>query len=742
MNKLLNPRHAYPVAALDFARALGQVARWLPLSDEPTTVTRIPDDYIGINVAPAEDPAVDDYILDRLAEAKIHQVRMDFSYDSPGGPAQRLLERLLDADLRVMLDIFPPLNEARVLLDNTGAQQRWAEFLSETFSRYHQRVEWFEIGSTPNRGRWSGFSFLSYQAAWSIAIDRAAEFEIVLVGANVSDFEPFYNASFLAYMKRFGRSPDLHSDNLFVERVIEPEAYDHRVLGRLASNVLKLNLVKKARILALIGTDNGSAETVCTYKCWTSKRLERRSPWPDQKRVDYLVRYLALAASSDALRRVYWGPLICTRDGLISDQVEGYPKIDQVSYYQRIRGDLEDFVVTPGFAALGHTIQRIEGAQCLCLLHEPHGLSIYRFRKGDGSSISLCWCRDGMSWPLGQVFDRENLDKAQFYDGCGRSITRPAAISEQPLFIEFNDGECEPDLKNVDHFRSPGIIHLSSPTHQSITDAEDGWMGAGMLRSDSQLDDLKHLPLLRPSALPQLEETAVLRDARNRIWNVSDPRNVCGEISVKLNRVVGAKRFTYRFRPSKGRRHWNNACEMLRRGVNTPLPVAFYEQTEQAGIRDSWYLCVYIPGAFCARDVYAAFREGASDYRGLNKQAWFSCLSEFVCTMHNRQIVHRDLSAGNLLLRQREDGSVEPLVIDIGRVWLGKGSGLKQHHRLQDLIRICYKLDWQDREAFIRRYETFWGRKFSSWWRVPFHYYDNKQKFKKRLKGQRKKKRG
>ncbi|MEH6571530.1 MAG: hypothetical protein V7709_20775, partial [Halioglobus sp.] len=178
-----------------------------------------------------------------------------------------------------------------------------------------------------------------------------------------SDFEPFYNASILAYMGRFGRTPRVHTDNLFVERVIEPEAYDHRVFGRLATHWLKLNLLKKARILQLIGADNGATELMCTYKCWTSKRLARRSPWPDQKRVDYLVRYLALATASGALRRVYWGPLICARDGLISDQVDAYPVIDQVSYYQKVRGELSNFTINSGFSALAHAVKRFSGAQ-------------------------------------------------------------------------------------------------------------------------------------------------------------------------------------------------------------------------------------------------------------------------------------------------------------------------------------------------------------------------------------------
>ena len=209
-----------------------------------------------------------------------------------------------------------------------------------------------------------------------------------------------------------------------------------------------------------------------------------------------------------------------------------------------------------------------------------------------------------------------------------------------------------------------------------------------------------------------MQERAVLRDARNRIWNVDDPRGGHGQISLKLNRVAGIKRLTYRFRPSKGRRHWDNACVMRQRGVMTPMPVAFFERHQSPGVLDSWYLCEFIPDAFSAREVYAAFRGGAAEFHGLDKDAWFDLLAGFVCRMHNMQIAHRDLSAGNLLLHETAGGGIEPMLIDIGRAWIwrGPGSRLSVLQRLADLMRIAYKLDWHDRERFIGCYESAWGK--------------------------------
>ncbi len=736
LNKLLHPLFGYPVAGLDFLRALAQLPGWLSNSAAPKPQS-LPDDFLGVNVAPADDPAMDELIVGHLADLGLDQVRMDYSYDGPGGPAQRLLDRLLTEGYTVLLDVFPPLGEAEELAEDPAAQARWQEFLDSVFQSYGRRVPLFEIGNTPNRGRWSGFSGRTFLVAWDIALQRANLAGVRLAGPNVSDFEPLYNAAFLSFIRRLGRAPDVHTDNLFVERVVEPEAFDHRVLGRAATNLLRLNLVKKARVLEQLGQQRGCEELICTYTLWTSKRAARRSPWPSQKQADYMLRYLILAASSGALRRVYWGPLICNRDGLIDDACQDYPVIDQVTYYQRVRGKTEDLTITPAFRTLRYSASQLQGHEVVPVFHQPDGTSLFQLASEEDTSHYVGWCRDGQSCALSSLFPASLLEDAQFHDSEGNALPYQAVLSESPLFIRL--GGPAPSITAPTG--TTNIQQLTTPDNRSVKIEDDHWVGALMLGQASQQHDLSQAELLSPTALPQHTEIRVLRDARNRLWNIADPRGQVAEITVKLNRTTGFRRLSYRFRPSKGRRHWNNACSMLSRGVATPLPVCFHEQLDSPGIRDSWYVCEFIPDAFSAREVYAAFRNGADSYRGLDKAAWFELLSGFVCHMHQRQVIHRDLSSGNLLLAETSPGEITPMAIDIGRawVWRGPGSRVRERHRLQDLIRIAYKLNWQDREQFMAAYEAHLGRTFSPFWRIPFHYYDSKQAFKKYLKGKRRK---
>ena len=440
MNKLLQLRYCIPLAVWDVFTTLFSPAAWGRLCHKPGASLRIPEDFFGINVASSEDEQCDGYVIARLQELGIINVRLAFSYRSFDGPAARFLDKLLDNHFVVSLVVLPPRDAARKMLTDSGVQEEWRRFLVEVFDRYAQRVEVFEIGSTPNRKKWSGFTPRSYLQVWEIACDAAKNYSVSLAGPNIQDFEPTYNAALLFAMRRISRVPEIHTDNLFVERVVEPEAYDHRVLGNWATNLLKLNLAKKARLLQYLGDRAGCKRTISTCNFWTTKRLSRRSPYPQDKKVDYLARYLVLAATSGALSRVYWGPLICGRDGLIDDCAAGYPEVDHSSFYGSVRGNVDDFIVTPAFFALGHIAQRLRNAYCDNAVHEFDGFSHFAFTGSDNEVFHLCWCRDGQVVELTDVFSDEQLSGAVLTDACGKIVSSPVVINERPLFIDFPRG--------------------------------------------------------------------------------------------------------------------------------------------------------------------------------------------------------------------------------------------------------------------------------------------------------------
>jgi tRNA A-37 threonylcarbamoyl transferase component Bud32 len=736
---MIHPLRVWSRAGTDILFAILRARLWSDISNEIEAPVEIVDTFFGVNIAASDDPLCDEYIIDRLHELDIHQVRMCYSYCSPSGNAQRLLDRVLDEGIEVLLKILPPREEAAVLDSDTTVQQRWKEFSIAVFDLYADKVAAFEIGGTPNRGRWSGFSSRSYLSAWNIASNAAVKYNITLAGPSVSDFEPFYNIGFLKAMQRMSKSAEIHTNNLFVERVIQPEVYDHRALGHWATNIVRLGLIKKARIIDSISRDNGCEQTYCSYNCWTRKRLKRRVVEVEQKNADYLVRYLMLAAASGALNRVYWGPLICSRDGIIDCGAQDYPKIDNVSFYKEVRGKREDFRIMPAFNALKYVSKRLKNATCLQGISCMNGVNHMVFDHPDNVEYHVAWCQDGNVLPLKTLYSKDAIDAAVLTNEFGEQLQyRPHAITEQPLFIHWPEhGMNRPNvdmLSKLPDVNSDGIIHPCIEDHQSIPIDNQNWRGALLIKTDQDVEQAIQECL--PESLESLPEGRILRDTkrRNRLWNIQLDGYPNQNITIKLNRIKGIKRYSYRFHRSKAKRHWNNAAQMLRLGVNTPQPVAFFERHVKNGIKNSYYLTYYLEDAFSCRDVFGAFQKGDAIFKGYTKTEMFDKIAGFICHMHNRSILHRDLSAGNILMTQKAEGDdITIYVIDIGRARVQSGS-LSGRTRLVDLMRICYKLDWNDRGRFIQSYNRALGKEVSSLWRLPLQYYEAKQTIKKSVK--------
>jgi lipopolysaccharide kinase (Kdo/WaaP) family protein len=738
MTALLQKSALWRHTAVGVLNAIKDIPQWLRLHHEIDHDTAVPVDFFGINVATSEDPGCDDYVIGALRDLDIQHVRLSYSYDAIGAATERFLLRLLDEGFVVLLALLPLKKDAASMAIDSQAQARWRDFVESVIRLYGARLDAIEIGNTPNRGRWSGYSAQSYLATWQIAAKVAEEAGRTLAGPNISDFEPVYNVGFLNAMGKLHAMPSIHTNNLFVERVVEPEAFDHRVASRFATRWLNLNLIKKAGILQEISRQHDIARTYCTYTCWSRKRLTRWSTTPENKNADYLMRYLVIAAASGTLDRVYWGPLICQRDGLIGCGDDSYPEIDNVSYYREIRGEVDKFSPTAAYNALRFSIKVLRGAQCLHAHTDIDGVHHFVFRSAQQDHWHILWCADRNIFPLDTLYSSAVLAEATFYTPEGEELKEtPQSVTEQPLIARWPTMVAAPDataLVQIAREALTDVVYWPRKNKVTQTLISQQWRGTYTLPEGADIeapsgDDI-------PGLLPTLPQSKVLRDKRNKLWNIQAPWWGPGEQTVKLNRAKGIKKFTYKFLPSKGKRHWNNATEMLRLGVTTPEPLGFFEQTS-SNAADSYYICQFIEHAFSCRDVFTAFRNGQTQFEGIEKEDWLQRIGEFVAHMHWRGIIHRDLSSGNLMMTCR-DGEVEFYLIDIGRAIIDRPLSTRARMRFKDLNRICYKLAWPDRELLIKAYDQHTRQPLPKWWRLSLSSYDWKQNGKKTLKGNKK----
>jgi len=692
----------------------------------PRNAAQVPTDFFGLCVANAPDPVCDDYVIARLNELGIRHARLDFTYGDREAFTERFLDRLLTDQFRVCLHLVQPREEARAMLRMSGAAERWRAFVGDMLDRYGSRVELIEIGTTCNRRKWSGYSPAAFFAAWQIAWEEARGRNLKIAGPNVTDFEPAYNAGWLGELRRAGVLPSVHTDNLFVERATEPEAFDHKIAGQRLARLFRFNLVRKAQLLQDIGAWAGVPTLMCAHVTWSLRRIARILEDVEEKQADYLARYACLAAASGALTRVYWGALIGQREGLIDDGTSEYPEIPHVTYYEQARGAIKDYRLRPAFFALRTVIRFIAGTTYVRKIKSERGLEIHEFLAPEGTR-HVAWTMNGHRVLTRECYPAKILQKATFYSRAGAKLDDPPImITESPVYIAWS-GQAEISIPVVaDSVKNVVFAQDGNMEYDFVTRGEF----SGVCRSGCD-----NIIINMIAALETGKQTGagILRDARNRVVRVpqSGAQNA---IVLKMFRPQAlVRRWFARRKGDKAFRSWNNANELLRRGISTPRPTAFFHQADEPLSAPSWYACVDFAGAHSARDAFSAFSAGATEFQEHAVNDWYEAIAVFLQKLHTRGVYFRDLSAGNLLARPAQSGELEFALIDTARARFYPHSlGLRL--RLCDLMRICHPLDWPNRRIFVEQYLAHNGRRFSWWMKIPFWYYDWKHRVKNRWK--------
>lgn len=728
--------------------------RWLRTTHPvPSRECKVPLDFFGIGVAGHPDPAGDDFIIDRLNELGLRRVRLDFTYTSPGTFQERLLQRLLAASFRVCLHLMPPREEARRLSSHNpeyraGAEVRWHAFVADILDRYETRIGPVEIGSTPNRRKWSGFTPAGYLRCWQIACAARTIRSARLFAPNVTDFEPVYNLALLGHMRRQGLLPESHTDNLFVERATEPEAFDHKILGPGLAGLLQFNVIRKAQLLQDIGRWLGVPELICTQVSWSLRRIARQLEAVEEKQADYVARYCLLAAASGALRRVYWGPLIGQREGLIDDGTNEFPEIPHVTFYGQARGRLADYRIRPAFHALQTVNRLIAGTTFRRQIPSGPGLVILEFTAAD-RLIHAIWTRNGRRALARDCYAPEILSRAQVCAHSGQPLAQvPTTFSESPLYLSWQlEGAWSVVRSQLPGSRQkptpvPGVQFAPGCEYASFDHSD--WRGFYLTQDAGVAIEEKMLRALIPGDASRREignpqakienNPTILRDSRNRVWSVPAPWNPSRALVIKQFRPRGFwRRRLDCGKPGKARRSWNTAQELIRRGLRTPQPIAFLEPAAAPADGAGFYICRDFQPDWSAREALTAFSRGQTEFQGHPPRQIYEALAQFLIRLHSRGVYFRDLSAGNVLGRQKPDGALELALIDTARArFYPRALGLRR--RLSDLMRLCHPLNWAGRQTLAGLYLDAIGLTFRWWLKIPFHYYDWKHRIKNGFK--------
>ena len=156
----------------------------------------------------------------------------------------------------------------------------------------------------------------------------------------------------------------------------------------------------------------------------------------------------------------------------------------------------------------------------------------------------------------------------------------------------------------------------------------------------------------------------VIYDKRNQLRVIEAPDGTL--VNAKryckthiVNRVV----YSLDIRQPKGLRAFRYPTLLLERGIDTPEPIAYIEQRRCGLLGLSYFISVQSP----LKHTFYEFGDAKeSTYEDIANE-----LGRFTAIMHDREVLHRDFSPGNILW-DRDGEGYHFAVVDINRMRFGK----------------------------------------------------------------------
>ena len=192
-----------------------------------------------------------------------------------------------------------------------------------------------------------------------------------------------------------------------------------------------------------------------------------------------------------------------------------------------------------------------------------------------------------------------------------------------------------------------------------------------------------------------------------------------------INKIV----YRY-FRKSKARRSFEFASKLMEMQIGTPQPVAFFENYDFVGLKESYYACEHLENVF-------EFREIVQNEAFENRDFIIRKFTQFTFEMHQKGIEFLDHSPGNTLIRKNTDGSYSFFLVDLNRMQFHETIDFKT--RMKNLSKITHKKDMiavmSNEYAKLSNgdettiFETMWG--LTADFQYRFH---RKKRIKKKLK--------
>jgi serine/threonine protein kinase len=201
----------------------------------------------------------------------------------------------------------------------------------------------------------------------------------------------------------------------------------------------------------------------------------------------------------------------------------------------------------------------------------------------------------------------------------------------------------------------------------------------------------------RPGELWDRPGIEILNDKRNRVGILRLPliSGRTADIVIKEFSARGVNKWKSLFMPSKAAKAWRGAQALKESGLDTAAPIAYFERRVRGFVERCFFLAERVGEAGEIRPLFRSLPPG-------EMEPLLSSLGRYLALCHERGILHRDLSDGNILVKKDSAGHVHFYLLDTNRVRLRPKIG--RLLRLKNLIRLGVPASFQRffLEAYFR----------------------------------------
>jgi hypothetical protein len=130
--------------------------------------------------------------------------------------------------------------------------------------------------------------------------------------------------------------------------------------------------------------------------------------------------------------------------------------------------------------------------------------------------------------------------------------------------------------------------------------------------------------------------------------------------SFKIPHLINKIAYKY-FRKSKARRSFEYATTLLVKGIGTPQPIAYFENYDFIGLKDSYYVSEHLQCDLTYRELVEI--PDFPDHETILRQ-----FTQFSFDLHEKGIEFLDHSPGNTLIKKNAEGNYDFFLVDLNRM--------------------------------------------------------------------------